>query len=149
MNWQTLESLTIVAMLILAIGLHQVIRRFGKNYAAEIFRSTPSIGTSFLILADVAYYLIFAAYILSNVHFERVYRTLSDGSRIDIWAERVNAAQLQDSVSSIAGICLIIGILHGLNVFVLPFIGSILALRVKLMEQHSDAGRPAGDVDRP
>ncbi|MCH8823980.1 MAG: hypothetical protein IH984_10770 [Planctomycetes bacterium] len=138
MNWQTLESLTIVAMLILAIGLHQLIRRFGKNYAAEIFRSTPSIGTSFLILADVAYYLIFAAYILSNVHFERVYRTLSDGSRIDIWAERVNASQLQDSVSSIAGICLIIGILHGLNVFVLPFIGSILALRAKLMESRRE-----------
>ena len=31
---------------------------------------------------------------------------------------------------SIAGICVIIGILHGLNVFVLPFIGRILALRV-------------------
>ncbi len=138
MNWQILESLTIVVMLILAIGLHRLIRRFGINYAAEIFRSTPSIGTSFLILADVAYYLIFAAYILSNVHFERVYRTLSDGSRIDIWAERVNAAQLQDSVSSIAGICLIIGILHGLNVLVLPFIGSILALRVKLMESRRE-----------
>ena len=138
MNWQTLESLTIVAMLILAIGLHQLIRRFGKNYTAEIFRSTPGIGTSFLILADVAYYLIFAAYILSNVHFERVYRTLFDGSRIDIWAERVNASQLQDSVSSIAGICLIIGILHGLNVFVLPFIGSILALRAKLMESRRE-----------
>ncbi len=138
MEWQVLELLKILALIIMAIGLHQVIRRFGKNYAAAIFRSTPEIGTAFLVLADVAYYLIFAAYILSNVHFERVYRTLADGSRVDIWADRVNATQLQDSVSSIAGICLIIGILHGLNVFVLPFIGSILALRAKLMESRRE-----------
>ncbi|MFQ5946990.1 MAG: hypothetical protein ACE5NC_12220, partial [Anaerolineae bacterium] len=75
-------------------------------------------------LADVAYYLIFAAYVLFNVHFMRP----------ESWADNVNAAQLQDSVGSIAGICLIIGILHGINVFILPFIGSILALRKKLME---------------
>ena len=36
------------------------------------------------------------------------------------------------AVSLLAGICLIIGILHGINVFVLPFIGGILALRERL-----------------
>ncbi len=54
--------------------------------------------------------------------------------RPESWADQVNPSQLQDSVGSIAGICLIIGILHGINVFVVPFIGSILALRNKLME---------------
>ena len=71
---------------------------------------------------------------LSNVHFEKVYRTLPNGSRVDVWADQVNAAQLGEVASSIAGICLVIGILHGINVFVLPFIGSILALRKKLLE---------------
>ena len=36
------------------------------------------------------------------------------------------------AVSLLAGICLIIGILHGINVFVLPFIRGILALRGRL-----------------
>ena len=128
MSWQILELLKILALVILAIGLHQLIRRFGKNYATDIFQSTPEIGRSFLILSDVAYYLIFAGYILFNVHFEGR----------ETWAATVNAAQLEDSVFSIAGICLIIGALHGINVFVLPFIGSILALRTRLIEQRHE-----------
>ena len=68
-DWQILELLKILALIILAIGLHNLIRRFGKNSTTDIFRSTPRIGTNFLVLADVAYYLIFAAYILLNVHF--------------------------------------------------------------------------------
>ena len=118
----------------MAVGLHQFIRTFGKNYTANIFEATPEIERNFRVLADVAYYLIFAVYVLSSVHFEKVYRTLPDGSRVDVWADQVNPAQLGDVVSSVSGICLIIGILHGINVFVLPFIGSILALRKKLLE---------------
>jgi len=34
---------------------------------------------------------------------------------------------------------MIIGILHGINVFVLPFVGSVLALRARLMEGHQVA----------
>ena len=134
MAWQTLELLKIVVLIVLAVGLHLFIRKFGKNYTANIFESTPEIRRNFTVLADVAYYLIFAAYVLFNVHFEKVYRTLPNGNRVDVWADQVNAAQLGESVSSIAGICLVIGILHGINVFVLPFIGSILALRKKLLE---------------
>ena len=128
MDWQLLELLKILVLIILAIALHQLIRRFGKNYAADIFRSTPQTGTSFLALADIAYFLIFAAYILFNVRFERP----------ESWADTVNATQIQESVASIAGICLIIGILHGMNVFALPFIGSLLALRAKFMEPRRE-----------
>lgn len=122
MAWWVLELIKFFALIVLAVGLHQAIRRFGKSYVADIFRSTPRIGSNFLILADFAYYLIFAAYILFNLKFER------QGD----WATRVNASQLEQFVFSLAGICLIVGILHGLNVFVLPFIGGILALRERL-----------------
>ena len=112
MDWQALELLKVVVLIVLAIGLHQFIRAFGKNYTASIFESTPEIERNFRVLADVAYYLIFAAFVLFNVHFEKVYRTLPNGSRVDVWADQVNAAQLGEAVSSIAGICLVIGILH-------------------------------------
>lgn len=134
MHWAALEVLKIVVLVIFAVGLHQMIRRFGKTYAADVFEATPQIGRSFILLADMAYYLIFAAYILFNLHFERPVRE-SDGQILGYrWEEMVGAAQLQDSVFSVAGICLIIGILHGINVFVLPFVGSVLALRARLVQ---------------
>ena len=126
MDWRILEVIVILALTILAIGLHQLIRGFGKHYAADVFQATPEIGKSFVVLADVAYYLIFTAYILSNVHFQPAEK----------WTAAVGAVQLENSVGRIAGICLIIGILHGINVFVLPFIGSILAFRLRIMEQR-------------
>ena len=126
MDWWIGELIRIVALIILAFGLHQLIRRFGKSYAADIFQSTPQIGRVFLILSDVAYYLIFAAYILFNFHFERAKN----------WGDTVNASQLENIVFSLAGISLIIGVLRGINVFVLPFIGSILALRERLAERR-------------
>ena len=119
MDWWILELIKVVALIILAVALHQVIRGFGKRFVADLFRSTPQVGRSFIVLADISYYLIFVAYTLFNVHFEQS----------EDWAAKVGAHQLEDTVFSFAGICLIIGILHGMNVFVLPFIGSILSFR--------------------
>jgi hypothetical protein len=129
MAWWVLELIKFFALIVLAVGLHQAIRRFGKTYVNDIFRATSRIGRSFLVLADFAYYLIFVAYILFNVKFERQKE----------WALTVNASQLEQFVFSLAGICLIIGVLHGLNVFVLPFIGGVLALRERLGAGPEDA----------
>jgi hypothetical protein len=144
MDWAVLEILKIVILAVLAVGIHRTIRRFGESYAAEVFQTTPHIGRSFVILADFAYYLIFAGYVLFNVHFERPPRFDARGNPVGYqWDQTVGAAQLQESVFSIAGICLIIGILHGVNVFVLPFVGSVLALRARLLE---DGRRPEGQT---
>lgn len=129
MDWWILELIKVIGLITLAVVLHQLIRRFGKRYVTDLFRSTPQVGRSFTILADIAYYLIFVAYTLFNVHFERSKE----------WAATVKAAQLEDFVFSFAGIALIIGILHGINVFVLPFIGSILAFRERLTQEVRQA----------
>jgi hypothetical protein len=146
MDWAVLEILKLVILSVLAVGIHQAIRRFGESYATEVFQTTPHIGRSFIILADFAYYLIFAAYVLFNVHFERPARFDAAGNPVGYrWDQMVSATQLQESVFSIAGICLIIGILHGVNVFVLPFVGSVLAFRARLLEGGRRAdGQPAG-----
>src|SRR5215212_6992201 len=134
MHWVTLELIKAVVLVILAVGLHRLIRQVGKGYVAEVFGSTPEIGRAFITLADMAYYLVFSAYILFNLNFERPARYDAQGNLVGYrWEDTVNATQLQDSVGSIAGICLIIGALHGINVFVLPFVGSVLALRAKLL----------------
>ena len=122
MDWWILELIKGLSLIILAVVLHRLIRGFGKNYVTDIFRFTPQIGRNFLVLADISYYLIFAAYTLLWVKLERP----SD------WAAEVNASQLEQFVFSFAGISLIIGVLHGMNVFVLPFIGGVFALRERL-----------------
>ena len=124
MDWWILELLWFTGMVVLATWLGPFIRRFGKSYAADVFRANPRTGKSFVTLMDVAYYLIFSAYILFTVRFE------PDNG----WADTVNADQLQASTIRTGGILLIVGLLHGLNVLTLPIMGRILTLNRRLDE---------------
>ncbi|MFN0029239.1 MAG: hypothetical protein ACKV2O_18950 [Acidimicrobiales bacterium] len=131
MDWWILELLWFVAMVGLALWLGPFIRRFGKSYAADVFRANPRTGKSFIVLMDVAYYLVFFAYILFNVRFE------PDSN----WSPTVNAAQLRASTVRVGGILLIVGLLHGLNVLTLPVMGRIFTLNRQL---DDDAERSPG-----
>jgi len=125
MDWWILEAIWFVVMVGLAIWLGPFIRRFGKSYAADVFRANPRTGKSFIVLMDIAYYLIFSAYILFTVQFEP-----SSG-----WEDTVNAAQLQGTAIRVGGILLIVGLLHGLNVLTLPVMGRIFTLNRQLDEE--------------
>ena len=108
----------------IAFWLGPLIKRFGRSYAADVFRANPRTGKSFLMLTDVAYYLIFFAYILFTVSFE------PKGT----WDDTVNAAQLQHETARIGGILLIIGLLHSANLVALPVMGRLLTLNRRLDE---------------
>ena len=131
MDWWILELLWLALMVGLALWLGPFIRRFGKSYAADVFRANPRTGKSFIVLMDVAYYLIFMAFILFTVHFE------PDKG----WADTVNAHQLRATAVRVGGILLIVGVLHGLNVLMLPLIGRILTLNRHLDEAGTAAPR--------
>ena len=124
MDWWILEVLWFGFMLGLAIWLGPFIKRLGKSYAADVFRANPRTGKSFIVLMDVAYYLIFLAFILFTVQFEPA------GG----WEQTVNADQLRATAVRVGGILLIVGMLHGLNVLMLPMIGRILTLNRRLDE---------------
>jgi hypothetical protein len=131
MDWWILELLWFAVMVGLALWLGPFIRRFGKSYAADVFRANPRTGKSFIVLMDVAYYLIFFAFILFTVQFEPA------GG----WAHTVNASQLKATTVRIGGILLIVGVLHGLNVLALPVIGRILTLNRRLDESSAEPER--------
>ncbi len=133
MDWWILELVWFSGMVFLALWLGPFIRRFGKSYAADVFRANPRTGKSFIVLMDVAYYLIFFAFILFTVHFE------PDRG----WSQAVNAAQLRAVTVRVGGILLIVGLLHGLNVLMLPIIGRILTLNRRLDEQTPPTSPPA------
>lgn len=95
-----------------------VIKRFGRAYAADVFRDNPQTGKSYIVLTDIVYYLIFAAYVMFTVHFEPS----------EDWAANVTAAQLSAETARVGGILLIIGALHGINIVLMPFLGQLFSL---------------------
>ena len=122
MEWWILELITVGVMIALVGVLGPLIKRFGKAYAADVFRANPRTGKSYLVLMDFAYYMIFGAYILFVTKWE------PDKG----WEQTVNAEQLQGSVVRIGGMLLLMGLLHGLNVLTLPMIGRIFTLNRQL-----------------
>ena len=138
MDWWILELITFAVLVAIAFWLGPLIKRFGRSYAADVFRANPRTGKSFIMLTDVAYYLIFFAYILFTVSFE------PKGS----WDDTVNAAQLQHETARIGGILLIIGVLHSANLLALPVMGRLLTLNRRL-DESSTSRRPTKADHRP
>jgi preprotein translocase subunit SecY len=127
MDWWVLELITTAILIGIAFWLGPLIKRFGKSYAADVFRANPRTGKSFIVLTDIAYYLIFISYILFTVRY----------SPAANWGETVTAEQLQHETARIAGILLIIGLLHGVNLLALPVMGRLLTLNRQLDESAS------------
>lgn len=123
MSWWVIELITDILLVVIVVVLGPLIKRFGRAYAGDVFRANPRTGKSYLVLMDVAYYLVFTAYILFTVTFEPSLQ----------W-QRSNPAVLQDEVVRVAGMLLLMGALHGLNVFSLPLIGRLLGMSRQLDE---------------
>ncbi|HVR33596.1 MAG TPA: hypothetical protein VMS74_12940 [Acidimicrobiia bacterium] len=122
MPWWALELIATVVLIGMALWLGPFIKRFGRAYAADVFRANPRTGKSYIVLTDIVYYLIFTAYILFTMRFER-----EPG-----WGSAVNADQAQFAVFRVAGILLIIGVLHGLNIVLMPVLGRLFSLNRRL-----------------
>jgi len=123
MSWWLLEVLTTTALVALALWLGPFIKRFGRAYAADVFHDNPLTGKSYIVLADIVYYLIFTAYILFTVRFEAA----SD------WGGEVGPRQLQYETARVGGILLVIGVLHGLNLLVMPVLGRLFSLNRRMV----------------
>ena len=133
MDWWVIELITNIVLVALAVGLGPFIKRFGRSYAADVFRANPRTGKSYLVLTDVAYYLIFTSFILFTVTFVEH----------DEWVDSTGN-QLKHEVARVGGILLIMGILHAANVVALPVIGRLLSSNKRL-----DDGRSVGAYGVP
>lgn len=127
MSWWVVELATNVLLLLIVFALGPLIKRFGRGYAGDVFRANPRTGKSYLVLMDIAYYLIFVAYILFTVTLTPPPEWVSLG------------AQVESELIRVGGMLLIMGVLHGLNVLSLPLVGRLLGLSRNLDE---DVPRP-------
>lgn len=133
MSWWAIELITNVVLVAIVLVLGPLIKRFGRAYAGDIFRGNPRTGKSYLVLMDVAYYLIFTALILFTV-------TLSPPANWREASANPIGNQLQHEMARIGGLLLLMGVLHGLNVLSLPLVGRLLGLGRQMDE---DTPRPA------
>jgi len=129
MEWWILELITVGGLIAAVLVLGPLIKRFGRSYAADVFRANPRTGKSYIVLMDVAYYLIFTAFILFTIRFE------PDTG----WADTVGADQLRGETVRLGGMLMLMGVLHGANVLSLPIVGRLLGLSRRMEE---DAGQP-------
>lgn len=120
MSWWVIELITNVILVGLVVFLGPLIKRFGRSYAGDVFRGNPRTGKSYLVLMDVAYYLIFFALILFTVSFQDQWNDVGE--------------QLEAELRRVGGMLLLMGILHGLNVLTLPLVGRLLGLGRQLEE---------------
>jgi hypothetical protein len=131
MSWWVIELITNIVLVTIAIALGPFIKRFGRSYAADVFRANPRTGKSYLVLTDVAYYLIFTAFILFTVRFEE--EVSWQASRAELY---------QHELARVGGILLVMGLLHTANVVALPVIGNLLGGVRRLGEPAPTARQP-------
>ena len=127
MPWWILEVATNLVLAAIALWLGPFIKRFGRAYAADVFHDNPQTGKSYIVLTDIVYYLIFTAYILFSMKVAPN-RDWADVTPIT----DVTAGQVTYGLSRIGGILLIIGILHGLNIVLMPVLGRLFSLNRRL-----------------
>jgi hypothetical protein len=108
-----MELIETIALVVLVMVLGPAIRRFGRGYAQDLWRTTPDTPTALLRLLDVAYLLVFGGYILltANFGFGR--------STIDI------AQQIEDLCWRAGGLVLTMGLLHAATIMALPVVALV------------------------
>ena len=127
MPWWSLEVLTNLALVGIALWLGPFIKRFGRAYAADVFHDNPMTGKSYIVLTDIVYYLIFVAYILFSAQLQPDETWSAIHPITDITSEQVGF-----ELRRIGGILLIIGVLHGLNIVLMPVLGRLFSLNRRL-----------------
>jgi hypothetical protein len=110
----------VMAALVLTLG--PAIRRFGNAFEGDIFGSSPSTGRSFLALMDVAFYLTFGAY---------TFMTLQYAPPMDVLGAEHLAEWVAWEFQRLAGLLLLMGVLHAVTMIVLPAVGLVFSANVR------------------
>lgn len=115
--FRALAFLTTGVMVAIVVVMGPAIRRFGETYERHVFAGSPETGTQVLRLLDIAYYLIFGAFILMSLFFEPPAELLP-------W-ERQFPDHLYFEMSRIGSLLAAMAILHIVLLLSLPVVGLI------------------------
>ena len=122
-RWQTMEVIETFVLVIAVAVLGPAIRRFGRNYVADLWPTGAATPDALLRLLDLAYALVLAGFVLLTVRLGE-----------PALADQMLATQLRDLCNRLGGVLLIIGILHAITIMSLPL--------VALVANSTRTGRP-------
>lgn len=114
-----MEALELAGSVLVVVVMGPAVQRFGRHYAHDLFPSARHLATTLLRLIDVAYYLVFAGYILltTQLEFEPGVTGRRAGANL--------ADQLAEAALRFGGLLLLMGVLHALTLVVLPFVALV------------------------
>ena len=139
MSYTALELLVTAVMISIVVVMGPAIRRFGETFEQAVFGSVPETGTHVLRLLDVAYYLIFGAFIMMTTTYDP---PLDLGNELAGWVEWVQFR--------LGGLLLLMGTLHATLVLALPVVGLVHAAnrrRIRLAHGTTSSDRSLDKVD--
>jgi hypothetical protein len=116
--WWSLELLTTAILITLILVVGPLIRRFGGIFATSVFAANPPTAQHFLRVLDVAYYLVFSAFVVIETQVVPREEWLGPGGtsrHLDWLAERVG------------GMLLLMGLLHAITIATLPVLGVLFS----------------------
>jgi len=116
--WWALEALTAAILITLILVLGPLIRRFGGIFAASVFTAHPPTAQHFLRVLDVAYYLVFAAFVLIETQVVPREEWLGPSGTV---------VHLQWLAGRIGGMLLMMGVLHAVTIALLPVLGVVFS----------------------
>ena len=143
MSFASLEFLVTAVMVAIVAVMGPAIRRFGQTYERNVFAGSPETGRRVLGLLDIAYYLIFGAYILMTLMFEPP-RDLPLGDRQFTDALLFEAQRL-------GGLVLLMGLLHITLLLALPIVGLVHSAnqrRARIAAGATSSDDVAGKIER-
>lgn len=122
MSFRALETLITAVMIAIVAVLGPAIRRFGETYEQAVFSAGPATGARVLRLLDIAYYLVFGAYILMTLVFDPM---LEFGGTLADW--------VRAELVRLGGLLLMMGILHVALLVALPIAGLVFSANQRQM----------------
>ena len=116
--WWALEALTTAILITLILVLGPLIRRFGDIFASSVFTAHPLTAQRFLRVLDVAYYLVFTAFVLIETQVVPREEWLGPSG---------TAVHLQWLTERIGAMLLLMGLLHAITIALLPVLGVVFS----------------------
>lgn len=109
-----LEVATTVVLVTVVLALAPLLRRFGRPYVGEVMGSADG-ARRFAALLETAMFLLCSGYVLSTAQI---------GPEL---SATIDAGALGEAVSRVAGLLLLLGVLHTVTILTLPVIRLVLA----------------------
>lgn len=130
-KWSVQVTVGVVLTAVL-VTLGPALRRLGTPLLEEVFHLSPSTGRRFSRLLDIAYYLYFGGTIIGGLDPVGLARQIGFASD-----------EMRSALAQVAGFLLQLGIVHTINLALLPLIGLLFtSLTRRTLRFHAGAFAP-------